>query len=203
MTSRGQNLQPFTGNGDVSKWVKILQWDENLQTTNKQSIPYTMELLYFDSLVHVSWESGLNWVFSIPSSTWMATKWSGPSHEIAKNEVPCHSRFDTIKIPPFFSSARQRSIYFATLYRQWCRLHLNETSLARYKTTENGQPVPYKCASLKIVFKSSLILPNCVGKPKWSGTIFWTNRKRVSMFCNIHVTEIITQSSLTCNNKVS
>ena len=107
------------------------------------------------------------------------------------------------KDPSLFSSARQRSIYFATLYRQWCRLHSNETSLARYKTTENGQPVPYKCASLKIVFKSSLILPNCVGKPKWSGTIFLTNRKRVSMFCNIHVTEIITQSSLTCNNKVS
>ena len=30
--SIGQNLQPFTVNGDVSIWVKILSWDEKPQT---------------------------------------------------------------------------------------------------------------------------------------------------------------------------
>ena len=32
----GQNLQPFTGIGEVSIWLKILEWDGNLQT-NKQT----------------------------------------------------------------------------------------------------------------------------------------------------------------------
>ena len=34
--SIGQNLKPFTGYGDVSKWVKnILQWDVKQQTNKK------------------------------------------------------------------------------------------------------------------------------------------------------------------------
>ena len=35
MPSIGQILQPFTGNGDVSIWVKIFEWDDKPQT-NKQ-----------------------------------------------------------------------------------------------------------------------------------------------------------------------
>ena len=35
--SIGQNLQPFTGNCDVSIWGKILAWDDKPQT-NKQKI---------------------------------------------------------------------------------------------------------------------------------------------------------------------
>ena len=29
--SIGQNLQPFNGNGEVYKWVKILEWDDILK----------------------------------------------------------------------------------------------------------------------------------------------------------------------------
>ena len=47
------NLQPFTGNGDVSKWVKILEWDEKLQT-NKQSTNVTkwLNCYFYTVLLH-------------------------------------------------------------------------------------------------------------------------------------------------------
>ena len=32
-----KNFQAFTGNGDVSKWMKILQWDVKLQA-NKRTV---------------------------------------------------------------------------------------------------------------------------------------------------------------------
>ena len=36
----------------------------------------------------------------LPHVSWKATKWGCPSNETGKTEALCHSRYDTIKIPP-------------------------------------------------------------------------------------------------------
>ena len=38
VSSIGQNLQPFTGNGDVSKWIHFLSGTKNPKQTNKLTI---------------------------------------------------------------------------------------------------------------------------------------------------------------------
>ena len=44
MPSIGQNLQPFTGNGDVSIWVKTFEWNGTSPQKTKQSSVYNGHL---------------------------------------------------------------------------------------------------------------------------------------------------------------
>jgi hypothetical protein len=61
-----------------------------------------------------------SWVGKIFQSTIKLGDWGGPSDDTGKTEVPCHSRCDTIKIPPCSKalSAEQRP-KFAALHEKF------------------------------------------------------------------------------------
>ena len=52
--SAGQNLQPFTGNGDVSIRVKNFEWDDKLHTTNQPTDQSREEILHFYYITYMA-----------------------------------------------------------------------------------------------------------------------------------------------------